>query len=143
MFNQDKLIKITIWLIRIGIFIILCLPLFLSSKYFFPFIAPKNIIFRIIVEALFILYLFLAFYRKEFRPKFNKLIIAVALYFFVILLSTIFSVNVNRSLWSNFERMEGLIGQIHLFLYFIVLVNIFKKEKDWNAFFLFPFLSVY
>ncbi|KKT80825.1 MAG: hypothetical protein UW78_C0024G0010, partial [Candidatus Azambacteria bacterium GW2011_GWA1_44_9] len=37
--------------------------------------------------------------------------------------------------WSNFERMDGLITQIHLFLYFIVATGVLTTRRYWYQFF--------
>ena len=37
--------------------------------------------------------------------------------------------------WSNFERMDGYITLIHVFLYFIVLGSTLRTQKAWTYFF--------
>lgn len=106
---------------------------------FFPFITSKAFYFRIIVEILFALWVFVAVFDFRFRPKFSPIFWAVSALFFVLALSTVFSVNPYKSFWSNYERMEGLVGHIHLFLYFLVLTSVFKKFSDWKKFFYISF----
>ncbi len=40
-----------------------------------------------------------------------------------------------KSLWSNFERMEGYVGLAHLFIYFIIMGAVLKVEDLWSKFF--------
>ncbi|MHB9019320.1 MAG: O-antigen ligase family protein [Minisyncoccota bacterium] len=101
---------------------------------FFPFIVGKAFIFRAIIEIVFALWLILVVFYKEFRPKKNTLLWAIAIFIGVTALATVLGVNPLRSFWSNFERMEGLVMYIHLFAYFLVLGNVFKK-RDWFWFF--------
>ena len=99
---------------------------------FFPFITGKNFFFRIFIEILFGLWVFAAVFDKCYRPKVSPIFWALAATLAVLVLATIFSANPYRSFWSNYERMEGLIGHIHLFLYFLVSISVLKSEKDWK-----------
>ncbi|KKT41603.1 MAG: Tetratricopeptide TPR_2 repeat-containing protein [Candidatus Giovannonibacteria bacterium GW2011_GWA2_44_13b] len=114
---------------------LLFLPLMVSNKLFFPFISGKNLLFRAIVEILFALWTYLALKDERYRPRKSWIFICVTAVIIVLSLSTVFSVDANRSLWSNFERMEGLVGHVHLYLYFVMLIGLFRTEKDWWKFF--------
>jgi len=99
---------------------------------FFPFITGKNFFFRIVVEVLFALWILAASFDKKLRPRFSPILWALIATLAVLILATIFGVNPYRSFWSNYERMEGLFGHIHLFLYFLVAVSVLRTEKDWK-----------
>ncbi len=121
--------------IKYGIFLTLLAPFVMSSRFFFPFIVPKNILFRITVEVIFALYLILAIADKKYRPRFdNKLIISVMVFFGIMLLTTFTGIGVYRSVWGNYERMGGIFGDFHLLIYFFVLINVFKDKKTWHQF---------
>ncbi len=128
--------NILVWTIRIGLLIVPFIPLYIAAGLFFPFITGKAFLFRGIVELVFAAWLILIAFYKEFRPKKNNLL-CIAIFIAVVTLATVVGINPLRSFWSNFERMEGLVMYIHLFAYFLVLGNVFKK-KDWfwmfNAF---------
>jgi len=102
---------------------------------FFPFITGKNFFFRIVVEVLFALWIFAASFDKKYRPRFSPVFWALVAILSVLSLATVLGVSPYRSFWSNYERMEGLFGQIHLFLYFLILISVFKTERDWKWFF--------
>ena len=127
--------------IKIGLGIILFAPLFVSNTMFFPFITAKNFLFRIIIEILLALWVILALRDRRYMPRRSLLLIFVAASVGVLILSTIFGVDPSRSFWSNFERMEGLLGYLHLFVYFLILISVNKTEKDWWRFFHVSFLS--
>lgn len=126
--------NILTWVIRIGLLIIPFVPLYIAAGLFFPFIVGKAFVFRLIVEIVFALWLMLLVFYKEFRPKKNSLLWAISIFIGVATLATVMGVNPLRSFWSNFERMEGLVMHLHLFGYFLVLGNVFKK-RDWLWFF--------
>ena len=127
--------------IRWGLMGLLFLPLVVYNKLFFPFITGKNLLFRAVVEILFVFWTYLALKDERYRPKKSWVFIFVSLAIVILALSTIFSVDSNRSFWSNFERMEGLVGHAHLFLYFIMLASLFRTESDWWKFFHVSFLA--
>jgi len=103
-----------------------------SWQILFPYISGKNFAFRILVEIAAAAWLMLMIINKEYRPKKSLLLYAYASFIFILLLADIFSVNPIRSFFSNFERMEGFISHIHLFLYFLILISIFKTRESWE-----------
>ncbi|MEK7596051.1 MAG: O-antigen ligase family protein, partial [Patescibacteria group bacterium] len=84
---------------------------------------------------LFALWLILAILDKKYRPNVSPLLYAITITVLILSLSTIFGENPYRSFWSNYERMEGLIGHLHLFAYFLVLISVLKTERGWRWFF--------
>jgi hypothetical protein len=104
---------------------------------FFPFITGKNFAFRILVEVLFAAYAILAVKDPKYRPR-SSVLMWIALGFAVWMgLATIFSVDSVKSFWSNFERMDGYITVIHMFLFFLVAGTVLTAEKWWDNFFRF------
>ncbi len=122
-------------IIKWGLMATLFLPLVVANNLFFPFITGKNFLFRALVEILFLLWAFLLARDSSYRPKRSWIFIFVISMLAVLILSTVFSVDANRSMWSNFERMEGLVGHMHLFLFFLMLISVFKTKLDWWWFF--------
>src|SRR3989338_770089 len=132
-----------LWIIKGGLFIVPFIPLYVSKVLFFPYITGKAFAFRLIVEIIFFAWLALAISYPEFRPKKTPVTLAISFFIAVVALATIFGVSPFKSFWSNFERMEGLVSYLHLFAYFLVLTNVFKKS-DWKIFFnLFIIAAIY
>lgn len=126
--------KVFLWIIKIGLWLIPFLPLYVSSSMLFPFITGKNFAFRIIVEIIFALWVGLAFLREEYRPKLTPLFKAVTIFIAVVFFADLFSPNSYRSFFSNYERMEGFMMVLHLYLYFVMLFSVFTR-RDWLVFF--------
>ena len=124
--------KVLRWSILAGIFVLPFIPLIVSSSMFFPFITGKNFTFRIIVEIIFGLWVILAFIDPAYRPKRSPILWSAVGVISALSISTFFAVNPYRAFWSNFERMDGLISHIHLFLYFLVAASVLTKEKLWG-----------
>jgi O-antigen ligase len=105
-----------------------------NSGLFFPFISGKNLIFRFLVEIAFAGWAVLALYDSSYRINIKKspIMIAYSLFVIVLLLADIFGVDREKSMWSNFERMEGFVGHIHFFAYFFVLTVMLRTLADWQ-----------
>ena len=108
----------------------LFVPLIVGSGFFFPYVVPRNIFFRVIVElAVSALVLAVCFSGKTLdlrdEPIFWSLLAFVAALF----LSALFSPARMHSLFGDFERMGGVWAWIHLLLFFLLLRTL--RDEDW------------
>ncbi len=105
-----------------------------TSGFYFPFISGKNLLFRFLVEIAFFSWVALALANPTYRLNWKKspLLIAYGVFMLVLLVADIFGADPWRSFWSNFERMEGFFGHIHLFAYFVVLSAMLHSLKDYT-----------
>lgn len=127
--------KICLFIIRWGTYIVLFAPLVVVRESFFPFVTPKTIFFRVIVEIILVFYLFLAISNPRYRPNFkHPLTIAIFIFLAIFILTSITGVNPSRSFWSTYERMTGVFTQFHLFAFFIILTSCFREREDWENF---------
>lgn len=117
-----------------GIFLVPFIPFILSNDMFFPFITGKNFAFRILAEILFAGWLILALRVPAYRPTFSWILVALSAFVGIIAIADITGANASKSIWSNFERMEGLVTLVHLFMYFVVVGTVLNTHKLWNAF---------
>lgn len=108
-----------------------------TSGFYFPFISGKNFLFRFIVEIAFAGWAILALRDEKYRVNIKKspLTIAYAIFMVILLLADIFAVDSSKALWSNYERMEGFVGHIHMFGYFFVLTAMLTTLKSWQNMF--------
>lgn len=119
----------------VGLFLIPFIPFIVPGAMFFPFISGKGFAFRILVEIVFGLFVILAFLDKEYRPKMSWITKSVLLFTGAVLLADLCGVNVSKSLWSNYERMEGFVLIAHLALYYIVASSFFNTYSKWVQYF--------
>ncbi len=117
--------------IKVVVFLILLTPIVLSPMNIFPTVFTKAIYFRILVEILFFLYILLLFHDKKHLPKISPIFISALIFIEILLLSTLKSINPWRSFFGSMERMEGFLTLLHFFIFFLILVSIFKSKKDW------------
>lgn len=143
----SKLSKFFLYLVPFTVIIV-------SRGTLFPFIVGKYVFFRVVVELALISFLW-AWVRGETLINADKnkksasisrnqhqsalwlqpLVIAVSVFVLIFLLAGFLGYNPSASFWSNFERGEGGLQMLHLFIFFILLVLLFKDEKAWRKMF--------
>ncbi len=110
------------------------IPFIVSASMFFPYITGKNFTFRILVEVALTGWVLLALLDARYRPRFSWVLASMTLFTLAVGLATFFSANPFKSFWSNFERMEGYVGLLHVFTYFLVASVMLSSEKLWRTF---------
>ncbi len=124
--------KILLSIIKWGVYLSLLTPLIVVDGFFYAFVVPKTIYFRVIVEIIFAAYLFLILSFPKYRPKVNALSVSIFIFVLISIIASVLGVDFQRSFWSVYERETGLFTLFHLYAFFIVLSNIFKEKKDWE-----------
>lgn len=106
-----------------------------TSGMFFPFISGKNLVFRMVVEIAVATWVLLMLFEPKYRPKKSPILLAYGIFIIILFFADMFGENPWRSFWSSFERMEGFIGHIHLFAYFVVLGSMLSTAGEWRTMF--------
>lgn len=122
------------WSIIGGLFAVPFIPFIVSQSLLFPFISGKGFTFRILIEIIFALWFILAIAEPEYRSKFNFVAKFILIFVGVVFLADLFSKYPYKSLWSNYERMEGFVSIIHLVAYYFVLSSMLQTEIWWKRF---------
>lgn len=127
------------WYLYISTF---CVIIVMNS-IFFPFIGGKDWFFRFATElALASVVLWWAFEARkgEFAARIKQLFrkpltIAVTVFTVMFELACLFAYDMHAAFWSNYERGEGGFQMLHYYLFFLLLVFLFKEERQWKTFF--------
>jgi O-antigen ligase/tetratricopeptide (TPR) repeat protein len=123
-----------------GIFLIPFIPFIVAQggafpNMFFPYITGKNFYFRIIVELAAFCYILLALREPKYRPKASWIMWSALAFVGWMAVATALSVDPVKSFWSNFERMEGFVGLLHVFAWFVITGAVLTADKLWDRFF--------
>ena len=110
------------------------LTLYVANDYFFPYITGKNFAFRIITEVVFVSWGVLCLLDAKYRPKFSWVLSTFSVLLIVMFFANLFGQHPQSSFWSNFERMDGYVTLVHVFLYVVVLGSMLTTKKAWNYF---------
>ncbi len=120
--------------IKFCLFLGLLVPLIVDQGTIFPFIFPKIIFFRIIVDIAVVLFLWLCWQKKNYRLTLRWPDIFLLAFVLWAVVSSLWGVDLQYSFWTGQERMSGLVSLFHFVAYLYLLVNVFSA-KDWLYFF--------
>ena len=116
-----------------GIVLILLTPFVVTPDTIFPFVVGKAVYSRSLIEGVFGVWAILALFRPAYRPPRSRLLLLLALSVGVSILAACFGVSPQRSFWSTYERMQGVVDLIHWFAFAVVLASTLRTERDWRV----------
>lgn len=126
--------NIIIYCLLAGLYLIPFIVFLNISILFFPCITSKGFVFRILIEIIFAMYVCLAFIDNKYRPKMSWITKSILIFGGAILVSDLLGVSVYKSLWGNYERMEGFVLIVHLIMFYIVSSSFFCSHLKWSRF---------
>ncbi len=111
-----------------------------TSSTLFPFIVGKYVWFRTSIGLALILFCLGLLYQDKGFLMVNRIIevfkkpivIVISVFVAVFLLACLFGFDPINSFWSNFERGEGGLQILNFYVFFLLLITLFKEEKDWK-----------
>ncbi len=112
--------------------LLLLAPFVVTPGTVFPFVVGKALWSRSLIEVAFALWAVLALARPAYRPPRSRLLAWLGLGLGVSLVSAAFGVSPQASLWSDYERMLGVIDQAHWFALAVVLASVLRTGRDWR-----------
>lgn len=124
-----------VWAVRVGVMLVALMPLIVTNGTLFPYIVGKAIYARAVIELTFALWLLLIFYYPQHRLARSWILAAFGLWLAVSLLAAFTGVSLTRSLWSTYERMQGLVDLAHWFAFTLMAVSAFRTFAHWRLLF--------
>ena len=124
--------RMLLWAVWLCMFLVLLTPLVVSVETLFPFVVGKALYARSLIALAFALWLLLALMSPVYRPPRSLLLVLLALGLGVALLAACFGVSAQRSLWSNYERMQGVVEMAHWFAFALVLCSLLRTSWHWR-----------
>lgn len=124
--------KILLYGIWTGFVLILLTPFVVTPHTIFPYVVGKALYSRVIIEIVFGCWTLLTFLRPDCRPPRSRLLILFAMILGVTTLAAFYGVSVQRSFWSSYERMQGVVDLIHWFLFTVVLASVVRTVRNWR-----------
>jgi pentatricopeptide repeat protein len=132
---KTKLETVATWLLYSTALV----PLLYSGNFFYPFIVPRTVFFRIIIEIVLIIFLVL-WYKYGFKEKTreilrrNYLFLILTMYIVLHIVSGLFGASWINSLFGDIERSWGIYTLMHAYLFY-VLARTFFNRKSWRKYF--------
>ncbi len=118
-------------ILKYGIYGTAFVPLIIFKDFISPFHFGKIVVFRSIIEVLFVFYLILIWQDRSYLPRRNSIFWSLAIFTAAFGLTSVFSIQPYESLWGTLERMGGFVTFLHYFAFFVILISIFRTKSDW------------
>jgi O-antigen ligase len=110
----------------------LLVPVIVPTAFFFPYVVPRNIFFRVVAElGTLVLVWALCFGGDELDLRYEPIFWALVAFIAAALLSALFSPARDHSLFGDFERMGGVWAWLHLALFFLLLRTF--RDEEWGS----------
>lgn len=123
--------SLRVWILRSLIYVVAFVPLIIFSQFISPFHFGKVVVFRSLVELMFVFYLLLIWRDRSYLPRTNPIFWAILAFAGAFSIATLTSVNVYASFWGTLERMGGLFTFWHYVVFFIVATAVMRTREDW------------
>lgn len=107
------------------------MPLIIFSQFISPFHFGKIVVFRALIEILSVFYVLLVLIDRNYLPRPTKIFWAVTVFTAAYGVTTLTSINIYQSFWGTLERMGGFFSFFHFWLFFVILISVFRTRKDW------------
>lgn len=117
------------------IFVLLLLSTFTALVYpktlFYSYDSEKGLFFRFLIEIIMGLWVILCLKEPSFRPRRTFINSALALLTLVLIVVDMLGIDTYLSVFSNFERMAGLMLYLCVFGYYLVISSVVNTPKRW------------
>lgn len=120
------------WAVRIGVLLVLLTPLIVRTELYFPFVVGKALYARAVIEIVFALWIALVLRDDEQKPPVSWVLLAFGAWVLASLGSGLIGVSPTRSLWSTYERMQGVFDLAHWLAFAIVAAAVFRRPQEWR-----------
>lgn len=113
-------------------------PLLFAGSFYFPYVVPRTILFRVLVEAAALIFIWLWCQGRirlstSRRWYHNYFILALGLIIAVDFTAAVFGLSFNNSLFGDIERSWGVYTVAHLCLFY-VLLRVFFDNQAWKTY---------
>jgi len=129
-------LKIYLNILKTGVYFSFASVFFVFTNLLFPYITSKQIYFNVLMEILIVFWLALIIKYPAMRPKPSYITFGLAAFFSALLISSIFGVDFNLSFWGDIERMLGWFHIAHFFLFYLIIITVFRDKRDWRNLFI-------
>lgn len=131
------------WLVLGTVLLVTATPLVVAPGVLFPYVVGKATFARAVIEVAFGLWLVLRLCESSVRPRELRpwkqggswVLAAFALWLVVSAICALAGVSPVRSLWSTYERMQGVVDLAHWFAFVLLAGSVLRGGKDWQLLF--------
>ncbi len=122
-----------LWAVRVGIVLVLLTPLIVNRDLYFPFVVGKAVYARSVIEITFAIWVALILFHRQHRPHPSWILLAFGAWVAVSWVAALLGVSPTRSLWSTYERMQGVFDLVHWFAFIVMAASVFRSPAAWRG----------
>ena len=119
--------------LAVALGLLLLTPFVVSTGTVFPFVVGKALWSRALIEVAFALWALLALRHPAYRPPRAWLLVLAAAGLGVSALAAAFGVSPQYSLWTSYERMQGVVDQAHWVALAFVVAAAVRDAGAWRV----------
>ncbi|MDP3899797.1 MAG: O-antigen ligase family protein [bacterium] len=109
-------------------------PAIVAGSFLFPYIAPRTVFFRVMIELALLVCVFLLIrYQPELKKQRNYFLYVFGAFVAINIISSIFSLAPIVSWFSDTERMWGVFTLLHIFALYLILRALFTGD-NWKIY---------
>ena len=117
------------FILKFLLIVTLLVPLIVTESTFFPYVTGKAIYARTLIQISFLVWIIRLITAEKIYLSFSWLVFFAVGLTAVSILTSLFGVSFTHSLWSNYERMQGLIDMIHWSAFLLMTVSTFNISE--------------
>ena len=118
--------------VRVLLVLVLLLPLVVLPGAVYPYVVGKALYARVLIAAAFGLWAVLALARPGWLPPRSTLLVLLGAWAAAGVVSAVFGVSPQRSVWSYYGRMQGLFDLAHWVAFAVMAAAVLKTPRDWR-----------
>ena len=122
-------------IVRAGVILVLPTALVVTPDVFSPFVVGKAVYARSIIEITAAVWVALVLFHRRLRPSWSWTAFAFAVWLLVSGVAGALGVSPTRSLWSTYDRMQGVFDLAHWFAFTLMAGSAFRSAGDWRLLF--------
>ena len=104
----------------------------LLPDLYFPSVTARNLVFRGLVQVLLLCWAVLALLQPRYRPRQSPALVVIGLLVAAVTLADLAGPHPRLSIWGSYERMEGLIGLLHMGAFYLIARSVLDTRTWWK-----------
>ncbi len=133
--TESQVEQYLLWSVSVCVLLVLTTPIIVTISTLFPYVVGKAVFSRSLIEIIFAIWLILILYYPRHRPSKSWVLLAFGVWLLVSLIASFTGVSPVRSLWSNYERMQGIVDLAHWFAFILAASSVFRSFSSWKMLF--------
>ena len=111
---------------------VVCVPLFFSTLFSYPYVFTQVHLFRILVDVAVIPFVFYILWTGDWRTLTSSWFWLIGAYFVSLLLSALVSIAPHMTIYGSWFRFGGLIDAVHWVAFIIMCLVLINSKEKWR-----------